>query len=56
LGGYALLNLDAQYQINKTWRLLMKLDNALDKDYQTAQNFNSQPVTAFVGLRWTLDR
>lgn len=56
LGGYALLNLDAQYQINKAWRLLMKLDNALDKDYQTAQNFNSQPVTAFVGLRWTLDR
>ena len=56
LGGYALLNLDAQYQINKAWRLLMKLDNALDKDYQTARTYNSQPVTAFVGLRWTLDR
>lgn len=56
LGGYALLNLDAQYRINKDWRLLMRLDNALDKDYQTAQTYNSQPVTAFVGLRWTLDR
>lgn len=56
LGGYAVLNLDAQYQVNKDWRVLMKLDNALDKNYQTTQNYNSAPMSVFFGLSWALNR
>lgn len=56
LGGYAVLNLDAQYQLNKDWRVLVKLDNALEKNYQTTQNYNSAPMSVFFGLSWAMDR
>ena len=56
MGGYALLNLDAQYRVDKAWSVLARLDNVLDKDYQTALNYNSAPASVFVGLRWTMDR
>lgn len=52
LGGYSVLNLDAQYRLNSQWRLQAKVDNVFDKKYQTANTYVSNPQTAFVGVRW----
>lgn len=53
LGGYALLNLDAQYALSKQLRLQLNLDNAFDRSYQTAYSFAQAPRTVFVGLRYS---
>jgi len=53
LGGYALLNLDAQYNLTPTLRLQLQLDNAFDRAYQTANGYASQPRAVFAGLRYT---
>jgi vitamin B12 transporter len=53
LGGYGVLNLDAQVRLNNEWRLQARLDNAFDKDYSTARNFISAPRSLFVGVRWS---
>lgn len=53
MGGYALLDLDASYAINSSLQLQLKLDNALNKSYQTALGYDSSPVQAFVGLRYS---
>ncbi|MCV2359610.1 TonB-dependent receptor [Paucibacter sp. TC2R-5] len=51
LGGYALLGLDAQYKLGRDLQLQLKLDNALDKAYQTAGGYASAPRQFFIGLR-----
>lgn len=51
LGGYALLGLDAQYKLGRDLQLQLKLDNALDKAYQTAGGYASSPRQVFIGLR-----
>lgn len=53
LGGYGLLGLDAQYSLSKQLRLQLKLDNAFNRAYQTANGYASAPRQAFVGLRYT---
>ena len=53
LGGYSVVNVDAQYRITPQWRLLLRVDNAFDRDYQTARDYATAPRTGFVGLRWT---
>ncbi|MEY4562609.1 MAG: hypothetical protein RLZZ618_1886 [Pseudomonadota bacterium] len=53
LGGYTLLNLDAQYRFADDWRVLARLDNVLDKEYRTAHNYNVTPRSLFVGVRWS---
>lgn len=53
LGGYSLLNADAEYRFNAEWKLQARVDNVADKRYQTANTYNGIPRTAFVGLRWT---
>ncbi|HEY1089578.1 MAG TPA: TonB-dependent receptor, partial [Burkholderiaceae bacterium] len=52
LGGYSTLDLEAQYGINRDWRLQLKLDNAFDRDYQQALAYVSAPRQFFVGLRY----
>lgn len=51
LGGYGLLNMDAQYKLTEQVRLMFNLDNAFDRSYQTAYGFAQAPRTLFVGLR-----
>jgi vitamin B12 transporter len=53
LGGYALLNLDAQRDITPSLRLQLQLDNVFDRSYQTAKGYASSPRGMFVGLRYT---
>lgn len=52
MGGYALLNLAAEYRFENRWTLLARLDNVLDKRYELAADFNTPRANAFVGLRW----
>ncbi|WP_416758475.1 TonB-dependent receptor domain-containing protein [Roseateles sp. So40a] len=53
LGGYGLLNLDAQYAFAKDWRLQLNVDNAFNRDYQTANYYQQAPRTWFVMLRYS---
>jgi vitamin B12 transporter len=54
LGGYATLDLEAQRSLGSDLRLQIKLDNAFDREYQTARGYASAPRQLFVGLRYTL--
>ncbi|MDC8785799.1 TonB-dependent receptor plug domain-containing protein [Roseateles koreensis] len=53
LGGYALLNLNLGYALSQDLKLQVNLDNALDKQYQTAKDYAQAPRTVFVGLRYS---
>ncbi|MEJ6008047.1 TonB-dependent receptor [Paucibacter sp. AS339] len=53
LPGYALLNLDARYQVNKDLALQVNLDNSFNKEYQTAGGYAQAPRTLFLSLRFT---
>ena len=53
LGGYALLSLDLGYRVNPQLRLQLNVDNALNKDYETARGYAQAPRTVFFGLRLT---
>jgi vitamin B12 transporter len=52
MGGYALLNLTAEYRFGNRWTLFARFDNALDKHYELAADFNTVGASAFVGVRW----
>ncbi|MBV8034673.1 TonB-dependent siderophore receptor [Roseateles sp.] len=53
LGGYALLNLSAQYRISRELKMQFNVDNAFDRDYTTAFGYASAPRTMLVSLRWS---
>ena len=52
MGGYALLNLTAEYRFGNRWTLFARLDNAFDKHYELAADFKTAGANAFVGVRW----
>jgi vitamin B12 transporter len=52
MGGYALVNLIAEYRLENRWILLARVDNTLDKRYELASDFNTPHASAFVGVRW----
>ncbi|SEL70665.1 vitamin B12 transporter [Roseateles sp. YR242] len=52
LGGYGLVNLDAQYRLAKDWRVQLNIDNALDRTYQTATYYAQAPRTWMLTLRY----
>jgi len=51
MGGYALLNLTAEYRFGNRWTIFARLDNALDKHYELAADFKTAGANAFVGVR-----
>ncbi|HEY1129038.1 MAG TPA: TonB-dependent receptor [Roseateles sp.] len=53
LGGYALLNFNAQYKLSRDLRLQFNLDNAFDRDSTTAYGYASAPRAVLVSLRWS---
>lgn len=53
LGGYSLVNLDLSYRVNPQVRLQANLDNAFNKDYETAKGYSQAPRTLFIGVRFT---
>ena len=52
LGGYGVLNLEAQYRLNPAWKLAVHLDNVFDKDYQLARDYTLAGRTVFISARW----
>ncbi|OYY95502.1 MAG: hypothetical protein B7Y41_03080 [Hydrogenophilales bacterium 28-61-23] len=59
LPGYAVVDLDANYPINRSWKLEAKIGNLFDQDYtqvrSTMSPYNDYAVpgrTGFVGLRY----
>ena len=53
LGGYALLDLDAQVALSRQLGLQFKVDNVFDRKYETARSYAASPRQVFVGLRFT---
>lgn len=54
LPGYGLLNLSAAYDLRPDLQLQARLDNALDREYQTAGGFATVGRSVFFNLRWSL--
>lgn len=62
MGGYALVNLTANYRINPEWKLEARANNVLDKDYvlsytgntATSNPYNTAGANVFVGLRYQM--
>lgn len=52
LGSYLLANLNARYALSPTLALFGRVDNLLDRDYQTVYGYNQPPRGFFVGLNW----
>lgn len=52
MGGYGLLNAYAHYQLERDWRLELRADNLLDKDYERAWGYGTPDASVFVGVRW----
>ena len=54
LAGYALLNLSASYALREDLQLQARLDNALDRDYQSIGGYGTPGRSAYLALRWSL--
>lgn len=52
LGGYGLVNVLAEYRVEKDWVLFARGNNIFDKYYETANNYGTWGATAFFGLRY----
>jgi len=53
LGGYATMDLDAQYALSRQLNLQFKVDNVADRKYETARTYAISPRQVFIGLRFT---
>jgi vitamin B12 transporter len=52
LGGFATLDLRAEWVLARDWVLAAKLNNALGKTYETVFGYNQPGREAFLSLRW----
>ena len=52
MGGYALVNLTADYALGRGWTLFARLDNAFDKRYELAADYNTAGTSVFAGVRY----
>lgn len=52
MGGYALLNLLAEWTFQPQWTVFARLDNALDKHYELAADYATAGASLFAGIRW----
>ncbi len=52
LPGYALVNLSVSTRISRDWKFMAKLDNATDKDYQTAIGYAMARRALYLGVTW----
>ena len=54
IGGYTLLNFQSRYAIGKNWHLSLKVENLLDREYQTAAGFNSSKRAAYMAVNYLM--
>jgi vitamin B12 transporter len=52
LGGYGLVNLIADYRLQKDWTLFARANNVFDKYYETVNNYTTPGANLFVGIRY----
>ncbi|MCG9078271.1 TonB-dependent receptor domain-containing protein [Laribacter hongkongensis] len=52
LGGYALVDLYADYALNPTTRLFARVNNAFDRDYTQLAGYNTAGREWLVGVNW----
>jgi len=52
LDGYVLANLTGQFRISDDWSVNARIENLLDTEYQTADNFRMQERSGFVELKY----
>jgi vitamin B12 transporter len=52
VGGYATLDLRADYKLSKDWALGAKVGNVLDKDYETNRGYNQDGINGLVTLKY----
>jgi vitamin B12 transporter len=50
LDDYALVNLHAGYEVNENLSLKVRVENALDDDYETAFGFGTPGRAAYIGV------
>ncbi len=50
-GEYAVVNLVANYNISKNFSTYLKVDNILDRYYQTVDGFASAPLSGYLGIK-----
>lgn len=53
LGGYATLDLRAEWALARDWVLSARLNNAFDKRYETVFGYNQPGREGFVSVRWS---
>lgn len=53
LGGYGLVNLLADYRLEKDWTVFARANNIFDKQYELARDFATAGATVFVGVRYS---
>jgi vitamin B12 transporter len=54
MGGYAIVNLTAEWPLTRNVALFVRGDNVLDRHYELAADFSTGGARAFAGLRWAL--
>ncbi len=52
LGGYATIDLRAEYALTGDWRVQARVENLLDKDYETAAYYNQPGRSLYLTLRY----
>lgn len=52
LGGYGLLNAYAHYAVARDWKLELRANNLLDKDYQLARGYRTAGANVFLAVRY----
>ncbi|HZD53092.1 MAG TPA: TonB-dependent receptor [Woeseiaceae bacterium] len=52
LNGFAVLDLLGEYSLHRNWRLQLRIENLLDRRYQTAASFNQPGRGVFFTLRY----
>ena len=52
LPAYALVNLTVRYALTRELALTARIDNLLDREYQTAYGYNQSARAAYVGVVW----
>ena len=53
LAGYGLVNFFGSYQLSDEWKLEGRVNNLLDKQYETAWSYAQPQLNAFVGIRYS---
>ena len=52
LGGFTTVDLRTEYRVNHDWRVLARVENLLNKDYETAYLYNQPGCSVYVMLRY----